>query len=75
MRQAEWEGRRLPRTLTILYPDGRREHWFTDQVFKPDDLLQRNVGSWVVVSVGEPNEAGKHTKVVVRPGGRTGTSP
>ena len=25
----------------ILYPHGHREHWFTDQVFKPDDLTRR----------------------------------
>jgi hypothetical protein len=65
----------VPRNLTITYPDGHREYWFTDQVFAPGDLLERDVGSWVVVGVGEPNEAGKHTTVVVRPGGRTGTSP
>ena len=61
----------MPRTLTITYPDGRREYWLTDQVFEPGDLLERAAGSWVVVSVDGPNEAGKHTSVVVRPGGRT----
>jgi len=60
----------LPRTLTIVYPDGRREYWFTDQVFEMGDLLERGAGSWFVVSVGQPNDAGKHTTVVVRPGGR-----
>ena len=65
----------MPRTLTITYPDGHREHWFTDQVFVPGDLLERDVGSWNVVSVGVPNEAGKHTTAVVRAGGRTGTGP
>jgi hypothetical protein len=65
----------LPRTLTIHYPDGRREYWLTDQVFEAGDLLERYEGSWVVDSVGELNEAGKHTSVVVRPGGRTGSAP
>ncbi len=65
----------MPRTLTILYPDGHREFWFTDMVFEPGDLLQRWAGSWIVESVGELNEAGKHTTVVVRPGGRTRTRP
>ena len=65
----------MPRTLTITYPDGHREHWFTDQVFVSGDLLERDAGSWIVVSVGMPNEAGKHTTVVVRPGGRTGKGP
>ena len=65
----------MPRTLTILYPDGHREFWFTDQVFEPGDLLERNSGSWFVVSVSGPNGAGKHTTVVVRPGGRTAKLP
>ncbi len=60
----------MPRTLTILYPDGRREFWLTNQVFEPGDLLDRNSGSWVVISVDELNDAGKHTTVVVRAGGR-----
>ena len=65
----------MPRTLTILYPDGHREFWFTDQVFEPGDLLERAAGFWIVVSVDGLNDAGKHTSVAVRPGGRTGTSP
>ena len=64
----------MPRTLTILYPDGHREFWFTDQVFEPGDLLERAMGSWIVETVGESNEAGKHTTVAVRRGSRTGTS-
>ena len=62
----------MPRTLTITYPDDHREFWFTDQVFVPGDLLERDSGSWFVVSVDAPNQAGKHTTVVVRPGGRIG---
>ena len=65
----------MPRNLAIRYPDGHREYWFTDQVFVPGDLLDRAAGSWVVVSVGVPNEAGKHTTIDVRPGGRSGTGP
>ena len=61
----------MPRTLTIYFPDGRREYRFTDQVFEPGDLLQREAGSWFVESVGGLNEKAKHTAVVVRPGGRT----
>ena len=55
-----------------MYPDGHREHWFTDLVFEVGDLLERDAGSWFVVSVGDLNDAAKHTTVVVRPGGRTG---
>ena len=64
----------MPRTLTITYPDGHREYWFTDRVFETGDLLERAAGSWVVMSVGELNAAGKHTSVFVRPGGRIGRS-
>ncbi len=65
----------MPRNLTIRYPDGHREYWFTDQVFVPGDLLERDAGSWIVVRVGVPNETGKHTTVVVRRGGRSGKGP
>ena len=61
----------MPRILAIGYPDGHREYWFTDQVFEPGDLLDRMAASWVVVSVGDHNDVGKHTTVVVRPGGRS----
>ena len=61
----------MPRTLTITYPDGHREFWSTNLVFEIGDLLERAAGSWVVMSVGELNDAGKHTTVIVRPGGRT----
>ena len=61
----------MPRTLTIMYPDGHREYWYTNSVFETGDLLEREAGSWVVVGVGDLNDAGKHTTVVVRPGGRT----
>ena len=61
----------MPRTLTITYPDGHREYWFTDRVFEIGDLLERAAGSWVVMNVGELNDAGKHATVFVRAGGRT----
>ncbi len=69
-RQVERGRRAVPRTLTIVYPDGHREYWFTDQVYEQDDLLERAAATWVVVGVGDLNEAGKHTSVVVRAGGR-----
>ena len=53
-----------------MYPGGRQEYWFTDMVFEIGDLLERDAGSWIVTSVGDVNDAGKHTSVVVRPGGR-----
>ena len=64
----------MPRTLTIYYPDGRKEYWLTDQVFEVGDLLERAAGSYFVESVGDLNDAGEHTTVVVRPGGRKAKS-
>ena len=61
----------MPRTLTIRYPDGHREYWYTDQVFEIGDLLERDAGSWIVTGVDDVNDVGKHTTVVVRAGGRT----
>ena len=61
----------MPRTLTIIFPDGRREFWFTDQVFETGDLLERWSASWLVESVDDLNEVGKHATVVVRAGGRS----
>jgi hypothetical protein len=70
--RARWSGKEeVPRTLTIHYPDGQREYWFTDRVFQPGDLLKRATGSWVVESVGDPNDMGKHTTIFVQPGRRS----
>jgi hypothetical protein len=68
VRQAARKGRNwVPRTLTLLFPDGKREYWLTALVFKVGDKLGRNGKPWVVASVGEPNAAGKHTTVTLQP--------
>jgi hypothetical protein len=59
----------LTRTLTILFPDGSREYWFTELDFEPGGRLERNGESWLVVSVAGVNEDGKHTSLVVQPDG------
>ena len=64
----------MPRTLTIFYPDGHKEYWFTDLLLQPGDLLDRPRGSWIVESVSDLNEAGKYTTVVVRAGDSSTTS-
>jgi len=61
----------VPRSLTIVCPDGHGEYWYTDLVFEPGDLLDRAAASWIVVRVDGQNSARKHMTVVVRAGGRT----
>jgi hypothetical protein len=33
----------VPRTLTILRPDGQTEYWFTERAFAVGDKLERDV--------------------------------
>jgi hypothetical protein len=49
------EERGMPRTLTILFPDGRTEYWFTALVFGVGDRFQRNGESLIVTSIAPPD--------------------
>jgi hypothetical protein len=56
----------LPRTLTILLPNGDTEYWFTERVFEAGDTFERAGETWVVTSVGEKRGAtDKHVSVTV----------
>jgi hypothetical protein len=59
----------VPRTLTILFPDGRTEYWLTTRVFKAGDKLQRDGKSWIVTGIGghESDVDDRHTTVTLRP--------
>lgn len=62
----------MPRTLTILFPDGSTEYWLTELDFKPGDKLPRDGTSWIVTSVGglEAHAGGtRHMSVTVRADG------
>ena len=66
-RRAGREGDGLPRTLTILMPDGLTEYWFTARVFAVGDTFERAGELWVVTSIGERDgSADKHVSVTVR---------
>jgi hypothetical protein len=67
----------VPRTLTILFPDGKTEFWLTTRVFKPGDKLQRYGRSWIVTSIGgrESEVDGRHTTVELRPHDGEGSRP
>jgi hypothetical protein len=59
--------------VTILFPDGRTEYWFTALVFRAGDTLDHDGESWVVTSIAPPDGGldgdGKHTTVTVRADG------
>jgi len=61
----------MPRTLTIRYPNGTIEYWFTELVFEAGDKLERSGMSWIVAHVSDPNEVGKHLTVTVLQDGST----
>ena len=60
----------MPRSLTIFFPNGETEYWFTASVFTPGDTLERNNKTWEVTSVAPPAGSadgdGKHTTITVR---------
>lgn len=57
----------MPRSLTILMPNGPSEYWFTERVFEIGDKFERAGETWVVTSIGKRDRAnGKHVSVTVR---------
>ena len=57
----------MPRSLTILMPNGPTEYWITERVFQVGDKFDRLGETWVVTSVGKTDDAtGKHVSVTVR---------
>lgn len=61
----------MPRTLTIFFPDGETEYWFTALVFEEGEKLTRNGKIWIVTSIGRPDGDGdgKHMTITVRQDG------
>ena len=59
----------VPRTITILFPDGTTEFWLTARVFEPGDKLQRYGRSRIVTSIGgrESDIDDRHTTDTLRP--------
>ena len=56
----------MPRTLSLLYPDGETEFWLTEQLFDVGDKITRNGQSLIVTSLGNFNRDGKAMAVTVR---------
>jgi hypothetical protein len=59
----------VPRTITILFPDGTTEFWLTARAFEPGDKLQRYGRSWIVTSIGgrESDIDDRHRTDTLRP--------
>jgi hypothetical protein len=58
----------VPRNLTVSYPNGESEYWFTERVFVPGDTVELKGSTWVVVAIGgsvDP-EGDKHSRMIVR---------
>jgi hypothetical protein len=49
-----------PRTLTLNFPDGASEYWFSDIVFTVGDRLERGGATWIVTHVSEAVGRDKH---------------
>jgi hypothetical protein len=56
----------MPRTLSLLYPDGETEFWLTEQLFDVGDKFSRNGQTWVITGLGNFNRDGKALAVTVR---------
>ncbi len=58
----------MPRTLTIFFPDGKTEYWFTALVFEPGDRLDHNGMPWIITSIGSPDGDGdgKHMTMTLK---------
>ena len=64
----------VPRTLSLLFPDGKTEFWLTEQTFAVGDKITRNGQTWVVAELGNFNRDGKALAVRVRQVGEEAAS-
>ena len=58
----------MPRNLSVSYPNGETEYWFTERVFAPGDTVELRGSTWEVVAIGgsvDP-EGDKHSTMIVR---------
>ena len=56
----------MPRTLSLLFPNGETQFWLTEQLFDVGDKIIRDGQTWVVTSLGNFNRDGKAMAVTVR---------
>jgi hypothetical protein len=63
------------RTLTLLFPNGKTEFWFTDRLFEVGDKLSRKGKTWTVKSLGNFNHDGKALAVTLGLDGKLQPQP
>jgi hypothetical protein len=56
----------MPRTLSLLFPNGDTEFWLTEQLFEVGDKISRNGDTWIVTGLGNFNRDGKALALTVR---------
>jgi hypothetical protein len=60
----------VPRTLSLLFPNGETQFWLTEKTFGVGDRITRDGQTWVVTSLGNFNRDGKALAVTLRPDNR-----
>jgi hypothetical protein len=56
----------MPRTPSLLFPNGETQFWLTEQVFEVGDRIVRDGQTWVMTSLGNFNRDGKALAVTLR---------
>ena len=59
----------MPRTLSLLFPNGETQFWLTEQMFGVGDRITRDGQTWVITSLGNFNRDGKALAVTLRADG------
>jgi hypothetical protein len=57
----------MPRTLSLLFPNGDTQFWLTERLFDVGDKVTHDGQTWIVTSVGNLNRDGKALAVTLRP--------
>jgi hypothetical protein len=55
----------MPRTLSLLFPNGHTEFWLTERTFEVGEKITRNGRTWVITSLGNFNRDGKALTVTL----------
>jgi hypothetical protein len=56
----------MPRTLSLLFPNGETQFWLTEQLFDVGDKITHGSQTWIVTSLGNFNRDGKALAVTLR---------
>ena len=59
----------MPRTLSLLFPNGETQFWLTEEMFEVGDRITRDGQTWVITSLGNFNRDGKALAVTLRTDG------